>query len=45
MFTNLPRSIYKHFDGRKIAIGVHCTRYVPTGSDSVEGRRRFTRSL
>ena len=45
MFSGLPRGVHEHFDGGEIAIGVHCTWYAPIGSDSVEGRRRFMKSL
>lgn len=44
VFSGLPRSIHKHIDGGKDAIGVYYAWYGPTKSDSVEGRRRFMRN-
>ena len=45
VFSGLPRSIHKHNDGGKNAIGVCYARYGPTGSDGVEDRRLFMRNL
>lgn len=45
VFSGLSRSIHEHIDGGKKAIGVYYTWYGPTGSDGVEGRRRFMRNL